>query len=294
MARFAVGEVFGSTFRTTFSNLGPLFMTQGLIVLGWAIVTLVFTLTVMTTSMTAMFDAVSSGNPMDVFAVMGPLVLGGLVMMVAGIVVSAAGTGVGIVQVHSTLTGGGPLTLGDAWTRFRPRLGNMIGTTLLVFVILFGIILLGAVMIILVVPIFIAMGVCIWLLARWAVALPMSALDGRPVTENLKGSAQLTAGSRGAIVGLFLLLALVILVPTLVMTLPLSMMSMPDFGTGTPTAAELPSTGMQIVSWAVQTAIQLVSGFLFTTAIVLLYLRLQPPPAAPAQPIEPTMPAGSI
>lgn len=179
------------------------------------------------------------------------------------------------------------LGFNDAWAVVRPRFGNLLGTLVLVALVLFALLLLGGILGILILPLIGAIVAAFYFLARWAVALPVSLLERHGVTGNLGRSTELTAGSRGAIVGVLILLFLILLVPAIVIGIPLSLASMPDIdpnATSVDPDAFRPPVGMQVAQWAVNGVIQLLGGFLGAALVTILYRRLLPPEPAPAPP----------
>lgn len=286
MARFGVGEVIGSTFRTVFGNLSTFVTTQGTVLIGWLVVSLILQLVVFNASMDAVLTAFASGDMASALAALGPLMAASLVMLVGSVIVYAASTGLGIVAADAAMRGE-RVTFGEAWSRVKPRFGNILGTMALLFVIVLALMLAGAIGAILIVPILAAIAAVLYFLARWAVAFPVSVLETRSVTGNLGRASELTAGSRGAIFGTLVVLFLIILIPALVIVLPLTLATTPtvDPSATTLDAADLqPSIGMQVAQWAVNGVLQLLSSFLGAALTVILYRRLLPPEPAPAPP----------
>ena len=136
---------------------------------------------------------------------------------------------------------GRPITLEEAWRRVRPRLGALIGASLLTALILAGAFLLC------VVPFF-------YFWPMLSLATPALILERQPVTRALRRSMDLVRGDFWRVLGISLLAWLIAQVVGLVLSLPFALLG--GAGSAFGVDAETATTG----SLAVQTIGGIIAG----------------------------------
>lgn len=305
MADLRVGDAISTAFRTAM-NVGAFMRTQGLVVLAVAVLTLIVTLAVQGTMWSMMSAAFANEDPEAMFGAIVallPIIIGfSLLYLAIAVVVTAIGTGVGMRTADALLAGAPAPSFAEAWALIKPRLGNLIVTSLLVIAIFMGVMLAGVVTFFLVIPIFLAFGLIIYLAVRWFPVLAVSAFETRGATDNLRRASELTTGKRGAVLGTIVVMILIFIGVALVISVPvtLALEPTPDTTGMTPQQAleaSRPSTTYTIASWAVNTVIQLFASFVGSALMVHVYRRLSapaaplpgeawpaPPPTAPPAP----------
>jgi hypothetical protein len=296
MARFQVGDVYPASFRLAFGNFGAFLRTQGVLLIAMALVNLAFTLFVVQDSVGQMFAALGgkgTPDPAKVVAALVPLVVGGLTIAALTLVVNPAVYGVGLKVADAVSAGQNGITLGQSWDAVRPRYGALLRILLSLIGAAFGVFvavavagsaflvaspILGAFLLFLLFCV--AAVFVVWLLLRWFLALAVGLFEGRSARASLKRSSELTDGSRGAILGLLILLILTFIVPVAIVG---SMFSpSPTFNPSSPALTQTqPSLAQQLGSWVVTTAFSLLGGFVGISANYLVYKKLAEPAGTP-------------
>lgn len=297
MARVHAGELPGPTLGLVFRNLGAFLPTVGVL---WAVASalgLVEAITLRGSVFRAITARQASG--LSFHDLIAPLVVSiGLGLVAAAL--NVVNTPIAMAVAARVADGQRP-TFAQAWAQARPRLGNFVATWLLMVLAILGVFLLllvpfalslaapvlGA---ILVFVGFVAFAVfAILLFLRWAVAGPVSLFERHGPTENLRRSSGLTAGSRGSIFGAYLLTALALFVPYIVVSIPLGIaagVSAPRTGMVNPQDFA-PSLTVGILQWALGALFSFVVLCAFSTLNVLIYRGLTAP--SDVAPPEPTL-----
>lgn len=270
--------VISESFRLVFRNFGAFLATQGVFILIGSVLALAITLAYIRPVMSAtMGDMAAFSEDPESFDLgafllrLLPLVIwGGLSGVLVGLF-SLIGAGFGYVTAD-LLRAGETATFGAVWAKLGPRFGSYFATALLVRLAIIGIVLAGAVLFFLVLPIVAAIVFAIVLYLRWALAGPASIYEARAPGENLKRSTELTRGVRGDLFVLGLVAIGVTIVPGIVVGVVLGIVSPP--ATDLSAAFEPPPVWVDVVRWAFGAAAQMVSSFFLSAAFMAFYRRL--------------------
>lgn len=290
MASPPVDEALGATFRLVFRNFGVYARTQGVVALVVALVVGAISLAFLVPSMSRILDAAFAGDPARVLVALVPLVAAGAGMSLVSFVGNAVAIGLGVNVSRRLLEGAPKPTFRQAWRETSPRMANLLGTSVLIALALFGVMLAGFALFFLVLPLLAALVAVVYLGVRWCLAIPASVLERRSVVDNLKRSAEL---GRGARVNLLLSLVVLVLATGFVsgaLSAPFALAFQPDTPELGENATEeeirsairelMPSPwalGIQMTIGAVVNAI----GSLFFAALLTFYFeRLRPAPIA--------------
>lgn len=273
-AKLDVVDALAAAFGGAFRHFAPLLATQGVFVILGGVVSLALTL-LLVPEFTEIFTLLMAGGaPLDILVALAPVFALALASGLVGFLISAIGSAGGIVTADA-LDRGERIGLAEAWRRARPRLANYILTTLLGLAIALGLLLASAMLIFLVFPILVALVVVLYLIVRWFVAGPVSLLETRSVTGNLTRASEITAGSRGAIFGVLLLLLILGIVSSAIVSFTTS--------GGTTFSGQDPRDAMETLTPAtivlrsvLGTAVNLVVAFVTTILIVHVYRKLVP------------------
>ncbi|MFB7026862.1 MULTISPECIES: hypothetical protein [unclassified Streptomyces] len=148
-----------------------------------------------------------------------------LVSLVALLISSAL-----LAVVVSRAVLGRPVSLGAAWQEARPRLLQLLGLTLLIAAMGAGIMLVGLLpgllvggspgVLLIVLGGLGALVLNVWLIIRFSLASPALMLERGGVVQSLKRSAKLVQGSWWRIFGITLLTQLLIILFTLIISIP--------------------------------------------------------------------------
>ncbi|MGW9453760.1 hypothetical protein [Streptomyces sp. NPDC055632] len=148
-----------------------------------------------------------------------------LVSLVALLISSAL-----LAVVVSRAVLGRPVSLGAAWQEARPRLLQLLGLTLLIAAMGAGIMLVGLLpgllvggppgVLLIVLGGLGALVLNVWLIIRFSLASPALMLERGGVVQSLKRSAKLVRGSWWRIFGITLLTQLLIILFTLIISIP--------------------------------------------------------------------------
>lgn len=227
------GTVLSDSLGRAFREFLTFLQTQGLFVLGSAILSLAFGLFVArpgAADLAPLFEG--SPGPWATVAGFGPLLLGGGGAGLVALFLSLLGAAVGVV-VADALREERRLGLDEAWAAVSPRLGNLVVTLLAGIGVFVGCVLVMAALVLasifsfLASPLLVLLGFLLgcgalafflYLLLSWALALPVSLFERHGPLGNLQRSARLVAGHRARILGAFLLLALVVYLPSVIVS----------------------------------------------------------------------------
>ncbi|WP_031085692.1 glycerophosphoryl diester phosphodiesterase membrane domain-containing protein [Streptomyces sp. NRRL WC-3549] len=148
---------------------------------------------------------------------------------VIGMIATLFATSVLTVVVSRSVLGRG-VTLGEAWSEARPRILPLLGLTLLLSLMSAAIVTVGLLpgllldggpgLALAVLGFFGAVVVVLWLMIRFTLAAPALMLERQPVLTSLRRSAKLVRGSWWRIFGILALTYLMVIVVTLVITIP--------------------------------------------------------------------------
>lgn len=277
--RVEASSVVGESFRLVFRNFGAFLGTQGIFILIGAAISLAVAIVYIrpaTADMFAAFEAFSASpedfDPLVFFSALAPLLRWAALSGLAVAILSLVGAGFGLVAAD-LLRAGQPATMSAVWAQLGPRFGNYLTTAILVRLGLLGVVLAGAILFFLIVPVIAGIVVAIMLYLRWAMAAPASIYEtGRP-RENLKRSGALTEGVRGDLFVIGLVAIGVTLIPGVVVGSALGFASAPTIAADG-TTFEQPPVWVDVVRWAFATAAQLVSSFFLSAAFMAFYRRL--------------------
>lgn len=212
MARLTFADAMGTTLRAVSRNLPAYFRTQGVVLLGAALLLTFFAATLW------LGGTLLAGEGRTTLGVLATTAY--LVGVLLVLLVYVASLGIGVHVADAALRGK-RIRLAEAWALARPRLGNLGGTLLALGLFLIAVVgfhvagafLLagaGATLIDLLFLTLLADAVGLHLLVRWMPALPLSMLEGHAPRANLRLASHLTAGSRWALVGALLAAALLL------------------------------------------------------------------------------------
>ncbi len=281
MARFDIGDAFTGAFRLTFRNFGVLLRTQGLIIIIMGLMGIAFQVFVAGANDSLMDAFTQNEDPATVVAEGLQVVGVSLAWSIVSMIASVLAFGIGLVAIDAAARGEAP-TLGQAWALLQSRAGNLIGTMVLVGLAIFGIAIAGTIGIILILPFIAAMVFAVIVMCMWAVAGPVSVFERRGATGNLKRSRELTAGSKGAVFVVYLLLFLVVGLASSLASVPSLIISGPSMFSGTAPATLSPAA--IIIAGLLGIAANVVTQPLIMCATYIIYRSLEvvPEPAAPA------------
>lgn len=300
MAAIRAGEMVVGSFRLVFGNARVFLATLGVALLPALALNLVSALFIATPSARSV---VGPGADPALAARFFALVAVAAVVAIVSSLLALVGQAVGIV-VADRLMRGEPVTLADAWTEARARLGSFLGTIFLiigmvvagvvVLVVIAGvaIVTLGPIAGILVAFVGYIVGAVflVMYLLRWSLAGTVAILERNDAMSNLRRSEAVTRGARAAIFGGGLLLALVVFLPAVMLTAPFSLSALPSAAQLADPSFDIstfqPSIGARVAQWAVSSAFSVAGAALFVAFFVLCYRRLSaPPPEATLGPI---------
>jgi hypothetical protein len=176
--------------------------------------------------------AYPSSNAMEMLALMVPALLSGLLAIIAN--------GLLTVVVSKAVLGQ-PTNLREAWNAARPRLGRLLGLTLLSGLIVAGVLAVallpvaavaylmagaGPAWMLLLVPLFLAgMAVAVWLWIKLSLAAPAIVLERQGVTAAMRRSWRLVKGSWWRLFGINLVTGLLIVIISSVAMAPFALLA---------------------------------------------------------------------
>ncbi|MFE5245378.1 MULTISPECIES: DUF7544 domain-containing protein [unclassified Streptomyces] len=155
-----------------------------------------------------------------------------LVAMIATLITTSVLT----VVISRSVLGRG-VTLSEAWSEARPRILPLLGLTLLISLMSVGIMAVGilpglllgsgpAGLALTLLGFIAAFVVVIWLMVRFTLAAPALMLERQPVITSLRRSAKLVRGSWWRTFGILALTYVLVIVLTLIITIPFGIIAM--------------------------------------------------------------------
>ena len=174
----------------------------------------------------------------EVLSVFGQLFAGLGIATVITLLGTLVATAMLTVVVSRAVIGQG-MTAQEAWRDAKPRLLRLLGLTLLLPLIAFGVMVGGAVpggavllagadtvaAILLVVGIIASFVVMVWLMIRFSLAAPALMLERQSVVRALSRSAKLVRGSWWRIMGILLLSTILVWVISMIVNIPFAVAS---------------------------------------------------------------------
>lgn len=269
-ARLDVSRAISTSFRVAFAHFGVFLATQGPFVVLGAAVAFLLSFYFLTPGLGGLSESLGAQDVDATLASLASLSGGLLALGSLTFVLRTIGLGIGVVVADAALSGQ-RIGIATAWSRLRPRVGNLLATYLLVTLAVAGVFLAGVALVFLIVPVFVALGFAIYLLVRWIAAAPVSVLEQRPPSENLSRASAVSEGSRGPIFAAALVVyGIPILLGAIVGAI---------FQAGAGSPAEL-SLGAALAQAAISAVFQLVAAFVTSVFLVHAYREL----AATARP----------
>ncbi|MGW1812575.1 DUF7544 domain-containing protein [Streptomyces sp. NPDC002125] len=155
-----------------------------------------------------------------------------LVAMIATLITTSVLT----VVISRSVLGRG-VTLSEAWSEARPRILPLLGLTLLISLMSVGIMAVGILpglllgsgptgLALTLLGFIAAFVVVIWLMVRFTLAAPALMLERQPVVTSLRRSAKLVKGSWWRTFGILALTYVLVIVLTLIITIPFGIIAM--------------------------------------------------------------------
>lgn len=155
-----------------------------------------------------------------------------LVAMIATLITTSVLT----VVISRSVLGRG-VTLSEAWSEARPRILPLLGLTLLISLMSVGIMAVGVLpglllgsgpagLALTLLGFIAAFVVVIWLMVRFTLAAPALMLERQPVITSLRRSAKLVRGSWWRTFGILALTYVLVIVLTLIITIPFGIIAM--------------------------------------------------------------------
>ncbi|MFJ9421705.1 glycerophosphoryl diester phosphodiesterase membrane domain-containing protein [Streptomyces sp. NPDC101249] len=161
-------------------------------------------------------------SPREVFRAMGSMLIGFGAISVIALIGTVAATAL-LTTVTSRAVLGRPVTTGEAWRDARPQLPRLFGLIVLLLVITFGLIVVGAVPGIVVAAAgsgtagaaLVGVGcltggvVAVWLMVRFSLASPTLMLEKQGIGTSMRRSTKLVRGSWWRVFGIQLLATII-------------------------------------------------------------------------------------
>jgi hypothetical protein len=193
--RFEIGRVFSDTFSVIGRNIG---LWIGLAIIFSAIPSIILQLLILRPLTGGLDNPEALADPNLIVSNAWVPMLAGLISFVLALLLQSA-------LIRGTI---------EDLSGKRPVMGDCISTAISVLLPVLGLAILvglgvGIGLMLLIVP-------GIILLLRWAVSVPVLVQERQGVLASMKRSAELTAGSRWALLGLFVIIAIIIIVVQLV------------------------------------------------------------------------------
>lgn len=208
--------------------------------------------------------------------------------MLLGLLLGVIADGLLTVVVSRAVLGQ-PTNLKDAWGSARPRLGALLGLTLLYVLIVFGLMFIGLLplglaaafsggqpqpWVLLLVPVFLAgLGSAAWLEIKLSLAAPAVVLERQGVIASLRRSWRLSRASWWRLAGINLLTVMLILVISSVGSIPFTLLSAPFSDRD---AIGMPIAGSSVIGLVIMavggTLVSAVTIPIRATMAVLLYI----------------------
>lgn len=218
-------------------------------------------------------------------------------VVLVGSILSAVTAGLAIRVALVRESGASP-SPSDVWGAVGARLGNFLGTYLLVVLVALGVLATivgvvtlaavavpseGVAILLAFVATIVALCVIAWLVVRWSLALVLSMDQERGVAENLQESVRITTGNRGVLFGAFFVL---LIASALVSGITSAIVTVGSLAS--PGAIGAFSTlAQQIVSVTVTFIVTVA----FAAIAVRAYRLITAPPAPPSAYVPPQPPA---